>query len=121
MKPDIKKLFPNASESFIKRNPHAYDLGAFSSQVPQPVVTSPLDRGVKKLKAFKGGVEIRVSIVALRKRLCDVDGNIGSFKPVQDAIASSLGIDDGDPRIQWEYGQIQTNGQEGLLVKIEMR
>lgn len=119
MKPDLKSLFPNASKAFIAANPHLYHLDAIPAKVAKPIVAPALDRRDAKLKEGKDGVAVRVAIVALRKRLCDKDGNIGSFKPVQDAIADSLGIDDGDPRISWEYGQQQTNGQEGLIVKIE--
>lgn len=121
MKPDLKSLFPHASESTIRRNPHLYSVCPFPSEVAQPDPAQALDRGGKKREAIKDGVEYRVAIIALRKRLADADNNVASFKNVQDSIAATLGIDDGDPRIQWEYGQIQTNGEQGLLVKIEMR
>lgn len=46
------------------------------------------------------------------------DGNLGAaFKHVQDAIAKSIGIDDGDPRLRWEYHQI--TGSDEHAVKIE--
>lgn len=46
------------------------------------------------------------------------DGNLGAaFKHVQDAIAASIGIDDGDERLRWEYHQI--TGSEERAVKVE--
>lgn len=46
------------------------------------------------------------------------DGNLGAaFKHVQDAIAKSIGIDDGDPRLRWEYYQI--TGSDEHAVKVE--
>lgn len=38
---------------------------------------------------------------------------------MRDAVAAWLGIDDGDPRVRWEYGQVETRGAQGVLVKIE--
>lgn len=40
------------------------------------------------------------------------------MKPLTDAIAASLGVDDADPRLSWEYGQQQTRGEEGVFVKV---
>ncbi len=35
----------------------------------------------------------------------DSDNLAGAFKHVRDALAKEIGIDDGSPRIQWEYRQ----------------
>lgn len=59
-----------------------------------------------------------VSIVALRARFIDDLNNEAGCKPLQDAIAASLGIDDGDQRIRWEFGQAETRGREGVCVVI---
>lgn len=60
-----------------------------------------------------------VSLIALRRRPLDPDNNAGSFKHLQDAIAASLGLDDGDKRLTWQYQQLHTFGREGVLVHIE--
>lgn len=41
------------------------------------------------------------------------------LKPLVDAIATSLGIDDADPRVTWEYGQQKTAGEPCVAVVIE--
>ena len=41
------------------------------------------------------------------------------MKPLRDAIAAELGMDDADPRIRWQYGQTETRGAEGVLVMVE--
>ena len=55
----------------------------------------------------------------LRKSFDD-DNLIASIKPLRDAIAASIGIDDGDKRIAFQYQQLQTKGREGVLVHIEV-
>lgn len=42
------------------------------------------------------------------------------FKQLQDAIAESLNLDDGDSTIEFEYEQIRTRGRRGTIVKMEM-
>ncbi|TSA41471.1 MAG: hypothetical protein D4R57_00560 [Verrucomicrobiales bacterium] len=61
-----------------------------------------------------------VSLIGLRARTLDDDNYVGACKHLRDAIAATLGIDDGDKRISWQYQQIQTRGREGVLVQIEV-
>jgi len=35
----------------------------------------------------------------------DTDNLAGAFKHVRDALAREIGIDDGDTRVTWKYGQ----------------
>lgn len=64
---------------------------------------------------------VRVCLVAAVPRRLDSDNLATAMKALQDAIASFLGIDDGDEdRIRWEYGQIETRGTPGVIVKLEM-
>ncbi len=44
---------------------------------------------------------------------------MASLKPIRDAIACNLSIDDGSELISWEYGQCETKGTEGVIVKME--
>ena len=46
-----------------------------------------------------------VRLVRIGKRRMDTDGLAISFKGIRDGIASAMGIDDGDPRIDWQYSQ----------------
>lgn len=46
-----------------------------------------------------------ITIARLAPRSLDSDNLAASAKHVRDGIADWLGIDDGDPRIEWRYGQ----------------
>jgi hypothetical protein len=59
-------------------------------------------------------------MVAYRKRLLDDDNLVGSLKPIRDAVAKWLGVDDGDKRVRWECGQVETHGATGVSVKVEV-
>lgn len=65
-------------------------------------------------------MEVVVTIIACCQREADDDNNCASLKGVRDAIAESLGIDDGDRRIRFEYGQIESRADRGLIIKIEL-
>lgn len=52
------------------------------------------------------------------RRLMDDHDNLrASMKPLVDAIAERLGVPDNDPRLVWEYGQVQTS-RAGVLVRV---
>ena len=106
----------NPSESFKARNPHLYPVRTVQAKVAQS------DHGGEgqnpELEKGEARVAYRVSLVVLRRRLMDSHDNLPfSLKPIADAIAESLGRDDKD--ITWEYGQQKTEGQQGVVVKIE--
>ena len=61
-----------------------------------------------------------VSIVVFCRRRRDAGDNLeAGCKWLRDAIANSLGIDDGDARVTWQYGQVETRGETGAVVTIE--
>lgn len=53
-------------------------------------------------------------------QLLDDDNLQGAFKGLRDAIASWLGVDDGNPAIKWEYDQVTSSAPEGTLVTIDL-
>jgi len=61
-----------------------------------------------------------VSLIGFRARTLDDDNFVGACKHLRDAIAATLGIDDGDKPIKFQYGQLPTQGREGVLVQIEV-
>lgn len=85
---------------------------------------SPLDREAparrRSRARVQAGAEIVVTIVAHIRRRMDDDNLATGCKPLRDAIAGELGVDDGDPNIRWEYGQVETRGRTGVTVKIEI-
>ena len=61
---------------------------------------------------------VRILMVVQTRRLMDSHDNLrSSLKPLVDAIAERLGVPDNDPRLVWEYGQVQTS-RSGVLVRI---
>lgn len=115
----MKGIPSNVSESVRKRNPHLYAVGAVEAGVAKPVAAPALANRVVKHKRRASGVRVLVSLTAFRRRPLDDDNNASSFKPIRDKIARELGVDDADPRIKFETSQILTQGQEGVLVKIQ--
>lgn len=110
----------NPSESFKRLNPHLYPaVGAMVAGQPKQPQVSALEQLIQKRQKGKGSVEVVVTLIACRRRELDDDGNVASQKPLRDAIAGSLGIDDADRRIRFEYGQCETRAGKGVIVKIE--
>lgn len=46
-----------------------------------------------------------VTLTRLAPRRMDSDNAVGACKHVRDGVADWLGVNDGDPRIEWVYGQ----------------
>ena len=61
-----------------------------------------------------------VTLVRIGPRRLDVDNLAGGFKAVIDQVAAWLGVDDGDPRMMWQFAQQRGRPNEyALAVKIE--
>jgi len=106
-----------ARPGIAKANPA---LGAVASKVRKCDTAATLVRYKPRQPNRKGKLALIVTIIACRNRLCDSDNSgMGGCKAIRDAIAESLGIDDGSERIRFEYAQAHTAGAEGLIVKIE--
>lgn len=86
---------------------------------PEPSVGRELQTAPQAQKGGEDGLRFRVLIVRCGRRLLDDDNLAASFKHVRDGIALELGIDDGDPAIEWEYGQVRTRGAVGTIIRIE--
>jgi hypothetical protein len=61
-----------------------------------------------------------VTITRVGKRRLDSDNLAISAKHVRDGIADRLGMDDGDPRIEWRYEQ-RTGKEYAVEIQIEPR
>jgi hypothetical protein len=95
----------------------AADLRPASPAQPEP----HHEREVERTHPPQAGRPCRVVVclIALRRRPLDPDNNAASFKAIQDAIAETLRLDDGDKRFTWQYQQMHTFGREGVIVRIE--
>lgn len=112
----ILRIWPHASESTIRRN---LDVCPVDSGPGQQTALRSLDKGIQKRQKGKGSVEIVVSLVTCRRRELDDDGNVAALKPLRDAIAESLLLDDADKRIRFQYSQIETRASQGVVVTVE--
>lgn len=113
----LLKKFPNATSDFIRLNADTPVGGLDAGQHAQQ--TRALDRATPTKCRRKKRVAIVVTLIAHRHRLLDDDNLVAGFKPLRDAIARSLAIDDGSPDIRFVCGQLQTPGAEGTIVNIE--
>lgn len=109
--------FRNASAAFKKLNPHLFGVGGLQASKPKPAQRSEVQTG--KLEGGQRGVVYRVTFVLHLRKPYDDDNVVSSCKQIRDAVAESLRIDDGDPRIKFQYNQIRTEGSEGVNVIIE--
>jgi hypothetical protein len=48
---------------------------------------------------------IIITLVRIGPGKLDSDNLAGALKAVRDGVADALGLDDGDPRLEWQYGQ----------------
>lgn len=63
---------------------------------------------------------IEVAIVAATHRRLDGDNLAAGYKPLRDAIAAWLGVDDTDDVVEWSYGQVRCSGDEGTIVTVRI-
>lgn len=81
---------------------------------------APRRRKTRRSPGVGGSVRYIVTMIAHITTAMDYSDNLPtSLKPVQDEIADALGIDDGDGSVRWQYGQVETRGQTGVIVRIE--
>ncbi len=112
----LKNLSPAAK----LRNPDIFGVvGAIQDSIPKPDQIPALDQGKKACERSPRGLGFCVQIISMRSRLLDFVNLAGGSKGIQDAIAISLGIDDADIRVRWEFHQIKTTGREGTIVNIQ--
>jgi len=107
------------SNATLKRNHHLFDLDPVLPPVGKSSPPDALVKSPRPQRRRRGRVEVIVTIITCRTRCLDDDNAAsGGTKALRDIIAKSIGYDDGDSRIRFEYSQCQTVGQTGCLVKI---
>jgi hypothetical protein len=109
----------HASDAVKRLNPGLFAVGALRHDKHQQNQGSPLERSQARARPSQIGPFCRVTIISVRPGVLDSDNLTHSCKGIRDAIANLLGLDDADKFITWEYGQTQTHGQQGTIVKIE--
>lgn len=79
--------------------------------------TPALLKGVGQMLSVGGKAVI--TLTRCGGRSLDSDNLAGGFKAVRDRLAEKLDLDDGDPRLTWEYDQV-TGGPAGTHVQIRV-
>jgi len=116
----MKNEWPNASAEFKRLNPHLFGLGAVVAAQHKPQPRRALDQDAQRQPRSKGSLGFCVTLISCRRRLVDEHDNLRhGLKPICDCVAYALGLDDADPRVRWQYGQVVTRGEQGVMVRIE--
>lgn len=115
------------SEAVRKLNPKLFGLHPMGAAKPERkqeralVSETPKAKTSRRRVAARRSPIVRVSIIMCSLGTArDGDNLASSYKQLRDAIAASLGLDDADSWIDWEYSQVRTRGQRGTIVKMEM-
>lgn len=122
-KDDLSKL--PISDATRRLNPDLFTPGAVGRlEAPKHGQSAgALERKAPKERLRKGrpdeGPGYCITLIGFITRRMDDDNLAHAFKPLRDAIADWIGIDDGSSRLRWEYGQVETRGQQGVSIKIE--
>lgn len=114
----LKKLFPNASESTIRAN--VGPVAGLQGAEPEPNQRSQSEDCRVEESPSRVVFCVHIFIISIRRRILDEDNYIAGCKPLRDSIANSLGCDDADMRLRWQYHQLKTDGPEGTIVAISI-
>lgn len=98
--------------------PRPLESKASQKQGGEGIVEKPKGQRPRINRVHSGDVGVRVTLIAVRQKRLDDDNLAGGFKALRDAIAESLGIDDGDERIEWIYRQQVGPKPHGTIVMI---
>lgn len=118
----MKIKLDNASESVRRLNPHLF-VGPVAAAEPEQKRGKTLVEvfAAEESRARRLGGRVEVSIVAATHRRLDGDNLAAGCKPLRDAIARTLGLDDNDDAVEWQYGQVRCSGDEGTIVVIRQK
>ena len=112
----------NCSPAVQRLNPHLFG-GAVDSR------TASGAKPKRRRESENRGVEtaapsprLCITLVQYRRKLLDGHDSLAfAVKPTVDLITEHLGFtSDSDPRLRWQYGQVETKGKEGIMVKFEL-
>lgn len=109
------------SEATRRLNPTFFAVGGLEAYKPEPAPSQTLDSAPAQRQSRPFRVVICVTLTAYRHRLLDSDNNVTSFKPLRDAVAGTIKLDDGSECYEWRYDQIKTVGLEGSTVTVHVQ
>lgn len=75
-----------------------------------------------ELESGQDSMAIRISFCLFTRRLLDSDNKVSAAKNLRDIVCESLGLEnDADSeKLSFEYQNVITSGEQGVLVKIEL-
>ena len=101
-----------------KLNPHLFGpAGGLDREIPKRTAVQALDQNKPKRQRGTRCV-VEVCLLSLRSSELDDDNLAAAHKAFRDAIAQTLGVDDGDSRIRFRYLQGITKSKPHTLVII---
>lgn len=115
---DLLQRFPYASEAFLIAN--SDPPAGLGSPERKPDPLQALGDGQKVQPNCRNGLVVRIVLISIRRREIDDDNLASGFKHLRDCIAKTLGVDDRDKRVRWEYGCVLSRGPEQTIVKITL-
>lgn len=71
-------------------------------------------------RPMREDVSVSVMLTRIAPRSLDGDNLQSGFKATRDGVADWLGIDDGSPRIMWQYGQEKGKPKQ-YAARVEVR
>ena len=83
-------------------------------------VGAPKAKSTTRVGRCGSPCEVSITFIACSPRPIDTDNLAGGFKPLRDAVAQWLGIDDGNPGLRWEYHQADTRHVSGTIILIQV-
>lgn len=109
------------SNDVLARSPELRSvLGTVDTPKPQSKARPTLGQRPRYSPSRTSRLACVVTLIRVGKGTLDGDNLQAAFKPLRDAIANTLELDDGDSRIEWQYRQIGAGEAEtGTIVKIE--
>ena len=104
--------------SVREQPPRPLERTASAKQGGEGSVEKPKGKPSRNDRVGTNRTRAQVMLVAVRQKRLDDDNLAGGFKALRDAIAESLGIDDGDERVEWIYRQQIGPKPHGTIVII---
>lgn len=124
---------PGIPPTYVETSPGVWchpsrGMGTVAVPKPQPETGRALEQDLSRRRSGQAGLAggadtasgccVEVDLIACVHRRCDDDNITAGCKPLRDAVAASLGLDDGDPRLIFRVHQVVGSGPEGTLVMV---
>lgn len=123
----LADLAKQVSPAVARLNPGLFSVGGMATdqhreqaRALERKAQAPRSRpnGGQKRRSKHQAPVLTVTMIAHIPTAMDGDNLANALKPVRDEIADWIGVDDGDSRIRWEAGQVETRGAIGVAIII---